>query len=68
MKGDHPTAKEIRDLIDSLGHGRMVIGEYSDASKEDMDTGLEMVARVLRYALRCRLDEDRAVTRAASKN
>lgn len=59
MKGDNPTADEIRDMIDSLSLGRVIVAEYSNASPVELADSIEQVARILRYALRCRIAEDR---------
>lgn len=62
MKHDNPTVDEIREMIDAMGEARHIGAEYSVAPSAELDAGVHQVNRILRYALRCRLAEDRAMS------
>jgi hypothetical protein len=60
MKGDNPTAAEIRDVIDWLREGRVFTAEHSDFTSEQLDASEALLLPILRYALRCRVAEDKS--------
>jgi hypothetical protein len=61
VKGDNSTAKEIRDVIDAIGEGRYVVAEHTTLSSVEFDWAERQLARILRFALRCRVEADRVV-------